>query len=377
MSVSGRRTGDLLVVGEFALALVLIVSATLLIRSFLQLRAVELGFRPDHLLTMRIDLHVGRTDDQKAAYFDDAIRRAESIPGVLSAGAISGFLRTDPEDSVQIEGRPPQHPGPCEDWIAGRFFEAAGVPLKEGRVFSDRDRRGSVPVAVINETMARTYWPGGDPIGKKFRFRQSTPWITVVGVTGDMRRQGIDQPVAPQVFLPHRQGSEDMLDVIVRTGLDPGVMANIVQKEIQSLDKSVARFRITTVTQDLAGQTGALLLSLRAILRRSAYVLLHYMVGQRTNEIGVRMALGATPGTIAAQMMRQGLRLALFGAGIGLVGAWSVSRLLSKLLYKVAPTDPATFGISLLLLILVAGLACWIPSRGAARIDPVIALRLD
>ena len=255
-SVSGRRTGDLLVVGEFALALVLIVSATLLIRSFLQLRAVELGFRPDHLLTMRIDLHVGRTDDQKAAYFDDAIRRAESIPGVLSAGAISGFLRTDPEDSVQIEGRPPQHPGPCEDWIAGRFFEAAGVPLKEGRVFSDRDRRGSVPVAVINETMARTYWPGGDPIGKKFRFRQSTPWITVVGVTGDVRRQGIDQPVAPQVFLPHRQGSEDMLDVIVRTGLDPGVMANIVQKEIQSLDKSVARFRITTVTQDLAGQTG-------------------------------------------------------------------------------------------------------------------------
>jgi predicted permease len=220
-SPSTRRAGDLLVVGEFALALVLVTSATLLIHSFLRLRAVELGFRPDHLLTMRVDLHVGKTDDQQAAYFEEAIERAESTPGVRSAAAITGFLRTDPEDSVQIEGHPLQHPGPCEDLIAGPFFETAGIPLRKGRVFSDQDRRGSLPVAIINETMARAYWPGGDPIGKRFRFRDSTSWLTVVGVAGDMRRQGIDRQIAPQVFRPHRQGSDDMLDIIVRTNLEP------------------------------------------------------------------------------------------------------------------------------------------------------------
>jgi predicted permease len=386
-STSTRFAGDLLVAGEFALALMLVVSASLLIRSFLRLRAVELGFRPDHLLTMRIDLHVGRTNDQHAAYFDEAIRRAQSIPGVRSAAAVSGFLRTDPEDSVQIEGRATQYPGPCEDLISGPFFETAGVPLKRGRGFSDRDGRGAPPVAVINETMARSYWPGDDPIGKKFRFRESMPWITVVGVAGDMRRQGIDQHVVSQVFLPHRQGSENMMDVIVRTEGEPAAMASVVQKEIQSLDKSVAKFRIATVIHELGQQTGerrfdtflvtsfalaALLLSAIGV-----YVVLHYIVVQRTNEIGVRMALGATPGAVTALLLRQGLTLALAGAGVGVVGAWCVSRLLSKLLFEVAPTDPMTFGVSLVLLMTVAGVACWIPSRSAARIDPVVALRMD
>ena len=250
MSASTRRAGDLLVIGEFALALILVASATLLIHSFLRLRAVELGFRPDHLLTMRVDLHVGKTNDQQAAYFEEAIRRAEAIPGVRSAGAITGFLRTDPEDSVQIEGRPPQHPGPCEDLIAGSFFETAGIPLRKGRVFSDQDRRGSLPVAIINETMARAYWPGADPIGKRFRFRDSTPWLTVVGVTGDMRRQGIDRQVAPQVFLPHRQGAENMMDIIVRTNSEPAAMA----REVQQADRGYRQDR--SQVQDRHGDPG-------------------------------------------------------------------------------------------------------------------------
>jgi ABC-type antimicrobial peptide transport system permease subunit len=178
-----------------------------------------------------------------------------------------------------------------------------------------------------------------------------------------------------------------MLDVIVRTGVEPSGLANLVQREIQAVDKSIARFRIATATDELADQTGerrfdtfligsfalaALLLSAVGV-----YVLLHYMVVQRRNEIGVRMALGATPVAVTSLLMRQGLTLALIGAGAGLVGAWSVSRLLSKLLYEVAPTDPATFGLSLLVLILVAGVACWIPSRSAARIDPILALRQE
>ena len=169
-NVSTRRIRDLLVAGEFALALVLVTAAGLLIHSFLRLRAVELGFRPDHMLTMRIDLHVGRTNDQQTAYFEEAIERVRSLPGVRSAAAISGFLRTDPEDSVEIEGRPPQQPGPCEDLIAGPFFQTAGIRLREGRFFTGHDRRNSLPVAIINETMAAAYWPDSDPIGKRFRF---------------------------------------------------------------------------------------------------------------------------------------------------------------------------------------------------------------
>jgi predicted permease len=229
-SASTRHAGDLLVIGEFALALILVASATLLIHSFLRLRAVELGFRPDHLLAMRVDLHVGKTNDQQAAYFEEAIQRADAIPGVRSAAAVTGFLRTDPEDSVQIEGHALQHPGPCEDLISGPFFETAGIPLRRGRVFSDRDRRGTTPVAIINDTMARTYWPGADPIGKRFRFRESLPWLTVVGVTGDMRRQGIERQIAPQVFRPHRQGEEDMMDIVVRTNSEPLSVAPVIQK---------------------------------------------------------------------------------------------------------------------------------------------------
>ena len=386
-SASARRAGDLLVAGEFALALVLVTSATLLIQSFLRLRTVELGFRPDHLLTMRVDLHVGRSSDQQAAYFEEAIARAKGIPGVQSVAAVSGFLSSDPEDSVQIEGRPLQYPGPCEDLISGPFFETAGIPLRRGRVFSDRDRRGSVPVAIVNETMARAYWPGADPIGKRFRFRDSTPWLTVVGVTGDMRREGLDRQIAPQAFLPHRQGAENMMDIVVRTNSEPMALAPVIQSKIQAMDKTVAKFKIETVTRQLGEETGArrfdtflvASFAIAALFLSAIGIsgLLHHVVVQRTNEIGVRVALGARPAAVMTMVLRQGLSLAAIGAGLGLVGAFLVSRLLTKLLFHVAPTDPVTFGISVVVLMGVAAVACWLPSRRAARIDPIMALRHD
>jgi ABC-type antimicrobial peptide transport system permease subunit len=213
------------------------------------------------------------------------------------------------------------------------------------------------------------------------------PWLTVVGVTGDMRRQGIDRQIAPQVFLPHRQGAENMMDIIIRTDSEPVAMASVVQQLIQGIDRSVAKSNIDTVTHELGEQTGerrfdtflvscfasaALFLSAIGI-----YGLLHHAVVQRTNEIGVRMALGARPGTVMALVLRHGLALAGTGAALGLGAAYFSSRLLSKLLYEVAPTDPLTFGISVLVLIAVAGVACWAPARRAARIDPLLALRQD
>ncbi len=386
-TVSTRRVRDLLVAGEFALALVLVAGAGLLVHSFVRLRAVELGFQPDHLLTMRIDLHTGRGADQQVAYFEDAIRRVQSLPGVKSAAAITGFLRTDPEDSVEVEGRAPQHPGPCEDLIAGPYFETAGIPLKKGRVFQNEDSRNSTPVAIVNETMARAYWPGEDPIGKRFRFRPTTPWLTVIGVTGDMRRQGIERQIAPQVFRPHAQGSENMMDLIVRTYSEPATLAAAIQSEIQSIDRSVAKFAIATVDERLGDQTaerrfdtsliGVFAFAALFLSAIGIYGLMHHTVAQRFTEIGVRMALGASPKLVVTMVLKQGFTLASIGISVGLLGTLMLSRLLSNLLYGVTPTDPISFAGSALLLLAVAGLACWIPARRASRIDPVVALRQD
>jgi len=387
-TAANRSVRNLLVIGEFSIALILLTGAGLMVRSFVRLQNVDLGFRPDKLLIMRVDLHVGRTAAQRVAYFREAIERVRMLPGIQSAAAVSGFLRSDPEDAVMMEGRPLQQPGPCDDVIAGPFFQTAGIPLRKGRFFSDLDRPDSPPVAIINETAARAYWPGDDPIGKRFRFPSpSSPWMTVVGVTGDMRRQGLEKQVAPQIFRPHAQGLDNMLDVIVRTSADPEAIGASVQSEIQSMDKSVAKFAVTTVEQQLGEQTAERrfqtsligLFSLVALFLSAVgiYGLMHYFVVQRTNEIGVRMALGACYANVLALVLRQGLVLAGFGIVIGTVGALGLTHLLSRLLFGVAPTDPVTFATAPALLIGVAALACWIPARRAARIDPMGALRQD
>src|ERR1039457_2840641 len=388
-TVANRGVRNMLVIGEFSIALVVLAGAGLMLRSFLLLQTVDPGFDPEKLLIMRIDLHVGRTAAQEVAYFRDAIERVRTIPGVLSAAAISGFLWSDPEDRVQIEGRAPQQPGPCDDLIAGPFFETAGIPLEKGRFFSDQDGPNAPAVAIINETMAKTYWPGEDAIGKRFRFPrgESSPWTTVVGVTGDMHRQGLERQVVPQVFRPDAQQSEDMLEVIVRTSVDPGAIAATVESEIQSLDKSVAKFRGTTVEQQLGQQTAERrfqtsligLFSLVALLLSAIgiYGLMHFFVVQRTNEIGVRMALGARYGNVLGLVLRQGMLLAGVGVLAGILGALALTHLLSTLLFGVPPTDPVTFATAPAILLGVAVLACWIPARRAAGIDPVRALRQD
>jgi putative ABC transport system permease protein len=360
-----------------------------MVRSFVQLQKVNPGFRPERLLVMRIDLHVGRTSAQQVAYFRQAIERVRALPGVRSAAAISGFLRTDPEDTVTIEGRAPQQPGPCDDLIDGPFFQTAGIPLRKGRYLTDQDRPDSLPVAVINEAMARTYWPNEDALGKRFRFssRRSSPWVTVVGVTGDMRRQGIERQALPQVFRPNAQEPEDMLDVIVRTAGDAEPMEGTVQRAIESMDRSVAKFSVTTVEQQLGEQTAerrfqTALISLFSLIALSLsaigiYGLMHYFVVQRTHEIGVRMALGARQSNVLALVVRQGILLASAGIGVGSILALGFAELLSKLLYGVTPTDPLTLATAPLVLLAVAALACWLPARRAARVDPLLALRED
>jgi predicted permease len=388
-TISHRNVRNILVIAEFSIALVLLVGAGLMVRSFVRLESVDPGFQPEKLLLMRIDLHVGRTAEQQVAYFREAIEKVQALPGVRSAAAITGFLRSDPEESVVIEGRVPQRPGPCDDLIEGPYFEAAGIPLKRGRTFTAQDRRDSPPVAIINEAMAKAYWPGEDPIGKRFRFpdHHVNPWLTVVGVTGDMHRQGLEKQVVPQVFRPQAQEPDDMLEVIVRTSADPALMAELVRSEIQSIDKSVAKFPVTTVDAQLDDQTAERrfrtsligIFSLVALILSAIgiYGLMHYFVAQRAGEIGVRMALGARTTHVLFMVLRQGMTLAIAGIGVGIAGALGLTRLLSSLLFGIAPTDLLTFAVSPAILLLVAALACWIPARRAARIDPAMALRQE
>ncbi len=392
-TIADRGVRSFLLIGEFTLALLLLSGAGLLLRSFLLLEAVDPGFQPENLLVMRIDLHVGKNGMQQVAYFEQAIERAGSLPGVRSAAGIGRFLKSYGEEAVSIEGRPPLSAGnslrAADDIISGHFFETAGIPLREGRIFSQYDNASSPPVAIINETMARHFWPNEDPVGKRFSFpeRESPPWITVVGVCGDMHRQGLEHQTGAQVFRPLSQSPDNELDLLVRTASDPLVAAPAIRSEIQSIDKTVAKFGITTVETALTAQTAerrfhtsliglfaALALFLAAI---GIYGLIHHLVVQRTHEIGVRMALGARYATVLTMVLNQGLKMATFGVFAGLLCSFALTRLLSSLLYGVSPTDPVTFIGAPCVLLIAATAACWIPARRAARIDPMLALRQD
>ena len=388
-TVSHRSARNAIVVGEFALALVLLTGTGLLVRSFIRLQGVDPGFQPDHLLIMRIDLHVGRTAAQRIAYFHQVTEQVSSLQGVQSAAAVDGFLESDPEEAIQIEGRPPQQPGPSDDVITGPFFQTARIPLKRGRYFSAADRADSLPVAIINEKMAKLYWPNEDPIGKQFRFsaRSRSPWVTVVGVTADVRRQSLEREPIPQVFRPDEQDSEDMLEIIVRTANDPASMAEAVRERIRSVDPTVAKFGIATVEQRLGNQTQqrrfqTYLISLFSFISLllsaiGVYGLMQYVVSQRHQEMAVRMALGAARSQVLILVAREGLTLASIGIAIGICGALALTSVLAKLLYGVTPTDPLTFAIATLVLLGIATLACWLPARRATRVDPMNALRQD
>ncbi|HLJ88103.1 MAG TPA: ABC transporter permease [Candidatus Angelobacter sp.] len=390
ITVASRSMRGFLIAGEFALALMLLTGAGLLIRSFLRLEAVDPGFRPDNLLSMRIDLHVGRTPTQEVAYFREAIERTRALPGVRSVAAIGRFLKSYGPEQVSIEGRvTAQNDEAAADLISGPYFETAGIPLKKGRFFTDDDRLSSPPVAIINEAMARSYWPSEDPIGKRFNFseRKPNPWITVVGVVGNMHRQGLEKEVAPQIFRPHSQDSTNEMDLLVRTNSDPLAAAQAIRSKIQSIDKTVAKFGVTTVASQMGEQTAERrfhtsligLFSLIALFLSTIgiYGLMHFFVVQRTHEIGVRMALGAQYGTVMALVLRQGLLLAATGGIAGLLGAIGLTRLLSGMLFGVGPADPVTFLLAPLVLLAAAALACWLPARRAARINPIVALRQD
>jgi predicted permease len=392
----GRRIHQGLVVAEIALAVVLMSGAGLLIRSFVRVQSEQRGFDSTNVLLLQVDLpRTYDTAQKRAAFFTEAGRRLRALPGVQAVGAISDFfIHRQPDYRIALEGQPPrraEEPAPplTEDMVVPGYFEALRVPVIRGRTLVEGDLTPGAPlVVVINEEMARRYWPGQDPIGRRFKYGldpgAERPWKTVVGVVADMRRQRLDEPAIPYMFQP---GVGSQMDLAVRTAGDPEQWREAIRAEMRRLDPLAPPYGIVSVEQRL-GRTVALrrlqtmlLLGLAAVALTlamiGAYGVIHQSVMARMREIGVRMALGASAATVHRMVLAGGLTPALAGLGLGLLGSLALSRTLATFLYDTSALDPLIYVSVTALLLMVATAACLAPARRAARFDPMIALRRD
>ncbi|HWT02783.1 MAG TPA: ABC transporter permease [Pyrinomonadaceae bacterium] len=397
----GNRIRGLLVVAEVAVSLLLLIGAGLLINSFLRLRSVDPGFRTDNLLTMEVVLPETKYSEhaQRAAFYTDLLRRVEALPGVKSA-AVTTNLPLYPQGnsiSFSIEGRPDpatgRKPTVVTRVISPQYFSTMGIQFLQGRQLNEQDRADSPAVAVISETMARRFWPDGDPLGKRItpgRADSTDPndWITIVGVAKDVRQFELNAEPKPQMYLSYEQaGFFEPNDLVVSTSVEPLSLASAVRKAVWEVDKdqpvsnvrtmedilsgSIARQRFSML---LLGVFAGLALVLAAV---GIYGVISYSVAQRTREIGLRMALGAQRSDVVKMVVGQGLKLVLIGVAFGLAAAFVLTRVMSSLLFGVSATDPVTFLVISLVLICVALLASFIPARNATKVDPMIALRAE
>jgi len=355
---------------------------------------VSRGFDSTNVLLLQVDLP-GKYDNQQkvAAFFGEAMQRLRGLPGAVAVGAVSDFfIHRQPDYRVAVEGQPVQRiedPAPplTEDQVIPGFFEAMRIPVLRGRSLNEADLvQGAAPVVVINEEMARRFWPGQDPIGKRLKYgldpASSNPWKTVVGVVADMRRQRLDEPAIPYMFQP---GYIRQMDIVVRTAGDPAGSRDAVRAAMRALDPGVPPYGILTVEQRL-GNTVALrrlqtllLAALAAVALMlsviGAYGVVHHGVRARTQEIGIRMALGANASAVLRIILAGGLLPALAGTTLGLLGAFVLKRTLASFLYETSAMDPVILSAVILLLLCVTMVACLVPAVRAARIDPVSALR--
>jgi predicted permease len=397
-----------LVVMQIALALMLVTSAGLLIRSFVRLRGVDPGFDPSHLLSAEVELSPVRYDTpaKVRAFYAELVRRLEAMPGVRSAAAVRALPMTGRLEigdwSFVVEGRYSNPPAPGDritaDWqsLTAGYFETLRIPVLQGRAIEARDRAGATPAVVVNRTLARLAWPGENPIGQRILLGGGpvdSVWRTVVGVVGDVRHRGLAAAPRPEMYLPHAQfplGSGTparTLRVVLRSTGDPSALAGALRAALAGLDPAVPLMDVQTMEQALGAWAAerrlttllvaafaALALTLGAV---GVYGVMAHLVVQRTREIGIRIALGAVPREILALVMSQGARLAVAGVALGMLGALAASRVIAGLLFEVTPTDPGTYAGTALTLLGIAALAAWIPALRATRTDPVDALRSE
>jgi len=397
------RLRKALVVAEVALSLMLLVGAGLMLRSFSRLCDVNPGFRTDHALTLRISLPVpdgqisAADEDRFVNFFDRALVRLRELPGVSAAGAtnmipldgngtdrlidVEGYVARDAADKPDAQNRQAT-PG---------WFAAMGIPLMRGRIIEPTDDDKSPRVVVVNETFAKQFFPDGEAIGKRIRLGKLTnefPWATIVGIVGDVRGFALDEPPLPTMYWPVAQiRATPALAIVVRTQGDPAALSSAVRGALAEIDSTQPIYDMQTLDQLVAKSLGQrrftltlmLLFGVIALVLSAVgiYGVMAFAVSQRTQEIGIRMALGASALDVLKLMLRNGMFLAVIGAVIGLAGAFAITRFMSSLLFGVSPTDVVTFGLVTAGLLLVALVACYLPARRATKVDPLIALRYE
>ena len=410
--VRRNRLRSLLVVSEFALALMLLVGAGLMIRTFAALEAVNPGFNPHNVISMIVSVSGSKEEDpgRRELFYRQLLERVRSLPGVQAAGAINHLpLAGDLWGwHFAIEGRPKprpgEEPGAVYRMVTPGYFSAMRLPLVRGRDLTEADNVTAPGVVIVNEQAARQYWPGEDPIGKRVCFVDDTTnpaaWLTIIGIAKDAKQDSWTDKATPEAYLAAFQNHDYLGDsgteaskhmnyitLVARTALDPALAASAMKEAARSFDRNLAITQVVTMDGVVAEANSQprfemLLLTIFAAVALvlavvGIYGVISYSASRRTHEIGVRMSLGATRGDVLFLVVRQGVWLAVAGSVAGMAGALLLSRLMAKLLYGVQPTDPATFVVVAIGLGLVAMLACYIPARRAMRIDPIAALRYE
>ena len=402
-SRSHTRISRFLVISEIALSLILLVGAGLLLRSFWQVLQVQPGFNPHGVTTAQIWIPVPndpstdpyRPPDKRAALLREFVRRVSTIPGV--EGVAIGGANSLPLGAARngfpfkIEGRAEDSErAPLAEFanVSPTYFDILGTPLIQGRVFTESDDTNTQRVAVIDQTLANRYWSGQSPLGQHIQFGQidpKNPWVTIVGVVGNIKSDGFDAPIAPHIYLSTYQGPPYSSVLFLRTHANPGTLGDRIRSEVQSVDSNLPLFGVRTMDEvvarsmaerrfalEILGVFACIALLLAAI---GIYGVMSYSFSRRIHEIGIRVALGAQSADILSMVLREGMQLVLLGLAAGLVGAVVLTRFLRTLLFDVTSTDPIVFTSIAALLAAVALFACYIPARRATHVDPLVALR--
>lgn len=398
-----RKIQSLLIVSQTALAVMLLIGAGLLMRSFGVLLKTDPGFRPQHVIagTIALPLRAYSKADAVRSFWKDLLARSEALPGVKAAGLSTDLpLRAQERDAVKIEGYEGSEnnlPNIAQSWIMGDYFGAMGITMKRGRYFTNAELLGSPKVCIISEAAARIYWPGQDPIGKRLSYMDND-WRTVIGVVDDVKDGAIKAPASPHAYTPYLAEKNSLLEapefdelrtlhLAMLTTVDPELTFASVRSTVSSIDPQLAVDNLQTMDTMLSASVAPERFNLALVMLFAAlaiflaavgvYGVLSYSISQRTREFGVRIALGAQPNRVLSMAIGEGMKLALFGIFVGLVGGFVLTRLMNSLLFGVTAHDPVTFAAVGVLVVLVSLTACYIPARRAMRVDPIVALRYE
>jgi predicted permease len=396
-SVESHYLRRAMVVAEVALALVLLIGSGLMVRAFWRLQAIHIGLNPSNVLTMRVSLPqtLYQKPEDLRRFWSGVQDRIGGLPGVTSASMMSGLPPSRPlnANDTQIENFVPRPGGPIQNidyWhtVGDRYFETMQIPLIDGRYFDARDGETGQKVVMVNQTMARTFWPGESALGRRVRSNPNSEWLTIVGVVGDVKNAGIDKPAGTELYFPYRQSTGlRNAYVVLKTSGDPNALARAARSEIAAIDASLPVAQVRTMDEVIYTSHSrprflAMLLTVFSavalmLAALGIYGVISYSVVQRTSEFGIRMAMGAQPRSVLGMVVTQGMRLALAGIVVGGAGAFLLTRYIKGLLYQIDVLDPATFIAMALVLGGVTAFACYVPARRATLVDPMIALRSE